>query len=81
MNKRDRKDLISYLGESIHSGFRKAVFGKDASKIWDLISKMDCEDWCSELEWIVDCLEEAYDIKPKPEVEVSKSRIEVKQNE
>lgn len=65
MNKKERNELIGYLGECIHSGFRKAVFGKEASEIWNLIPKLDEEEWHSELEWIVDCLSEAYIIKEK----------------
>lgn len=46
-----RDDMISYLGEGIHTGLRKASGNIYAQRAWDAIREMPDEDWKAILEF------------------------------
>lgn len=51
-----REELVSLLGEAIHSSFRKSVDSPAAVQIHHLISVMPEDDWATLVSWIVDSL-------------------------
>jgi len=47
------EDIISFLGESFHTAFRKAVPDSEhCHKIWMLIREMPNDEWGAILEWV-----------------------------
>lgn len=46
------EDLTEYLGEAIHTAFRKATDCDQAHPIWKLIQEMPREDWEAVLDFV-----------------------------
>jgi len=48
----DKENVISLLGEGFHTAFRKIVQTNEGHKIWELIQKLDHDDWIAVLEFV-----------------------------
>jgi hypothetical protein len=49
-----RDDLRSFIGEGVHTAFRKASDSPAAVEIWHLINKMPGDEWASIVAFIAD---------------------------
>lgn len=47
-----QEELLAYLGEAIHTAFRKATDCDQAHPIWKLIQEMPKEDWEAVLDFV-----------------------------
>ena len=47
-----KEDLLNYLGEAIHTAFRKATDCEQAHPIWKLIQEMPEDAWGAVLEFV-----------------------------
>lgn len=55
-----RREFQTYLGEGLHTSFRKATDCPQAHPIWKLIQEMSDGEWTACLEFVVWGLEYSY---------------------
>lgn len=58
------EQFLSYLGESVHTAFRKAAESEQAHVTWLAIREMPEEEWRSVLSFITGCITMGYAITP-----------------
>ena len=55
-----KDDIISFLGESFHTAFRKSIDSDIGHEIWKLIRKMPREEWGAVLGFVYWCMGPEY---------------------
>lgn len=53
MRSEEEEEIISVLGQSIHTGLRKAGESHAADRAWHAITDMPDDDWSGVLGWAV----------------------------